>query len=252
MNESTEETQPTLQIQDDLQEESAFEIKSISESLSLSQAQLPESELRIQKSKQQKRYYIGVLTFIFLNFVARGLIALFETLATPLFFEVWRDKDGDATTDASFMYFVLGLFGFFVYFVIPWMGKLMREPLLLSVSFLVTALGAFLLISTAHFPLEIIRFLFALALIWSFGSPVSQTIILSAFSKILGQKPQGFLMGTIGSAGSVGRIVLPLIAGGFGENFSFIFSASLSVVGSFLILIYTKWVTGNWFGEDVD
>eukprot|EP00122_Pirum_gemmata_P003205 Pgem_evm1s2896 len=42
--------------------------------------------------------------------------------------------------------------------------------------------------------------------------PLKQTTIMSSFSKILGSKPQGGLMGWIGVFGSIGRIVMPLLS----------------------------------------
>ena len=48
-------------------------------------------------------------------------------------------------------------------------------------------------------------------LVWSVGCPITTAVVVAAFSKLLGGRPQGTLMGLLGSAASVSRIILPLL-----------------------------------------
>ena len=67
--------------------------------------------------------------------------------------------------------------------------------------------------------------------------------LLGIFSKILSKGPQGKLLGYFGSAGSLARVVFPLLAGYlteyFGDNFIFIIMATLLLL-SCIVFISNK------------
>ncbi|CAJ1965809.1 unnamed protein product [Cylindrotheca closterium] len=50
-------------------------------------------------------------------------------------------------------------------------------------------------------------------LIYSIGYPISHTAVISLFSKIVGRRPQGTLLGWFASAGSLARLVFPVVSG---------------------------------------
>jgi len=185
-------------------------------------------------------FYVGAGVFIGLNFVARGVLALLETTGALVFMAAWGDVDGDAVTDTSTMLLTLGAIGLIVFALIDRIEKVVAEHLLLSASFLLIGVGGICLLDFTGNGASLAQFLSGAILIWSIGSPISQTIILSAFSKILGSKPQGEMMGWIGSAGSIGRIVFPLLSGFLGNNPSFIVSAIFSFISAGAVLLY------NW------
>jgi len=87
---------------------------------------------------------------------------------------------------------------------------------------------------------SIVQVLFGTALIWSIASPIVQTLIISAFSKILGSKPQGTMMGWIGSAASIGRIVLPVFTGFMPTSIDFLVCALLSAACIIAIVTYAR------------
>ena len=68
-------------------------------------------------------------------------------------------------------------------------------------------------------------------------SPISQTLILSTYSKMLGSKPQGSTMGWIGAAGSIGRIIFPMLSVA-GNNPSFIISAIVAFISAISVLLF--------------
>uniref|UniRef100_M4B1Y7 RxLR effector candidate protein n=1 Tax=Hyaloperonospora arabidopsidis (strain Emoy2) TaxID=559515 RepID=M4B1Y7_HYAAE len=47
--------------------------------------------------------------------------------------------------------------------------------------------------------------------VWSVGCPLTSAVVVSAFSKVLGSRPQGLLMGGFGASASVARMVLPFL-----------------------------------------
>eukprot|EP01119_Soliformovum_irregulare_P009050 TRINITY_DN2216_c0_g1_i1.p1 TRINITY_DN2216_c0_g1~~TRINITY_DN2216_c0_g1_i1.p1 ORF type:complete len:461 (-),score=79.68 TRINITY_DN2216_c0_g1_i1:31-1413(-) len=181
---------------------------------------------------------LGIWVFIFLNFVARGTLAVLETTGAPVFASAWG-KTNDIVMDTSIMMLILGLIGLIVFFVIDKVEKRIPELYLLTFSFIIVAVGGMLMIDYGP-GVNLAQFLSGALLIWSLGSPISQTFTLSTFSRILGSKPQGTLMGWIGSAGSVGRIVFPILAGFGGINVSFIISVIVSLLSAGMVLAY------NW------
>jgi len=57
------------------------------------------------------------------------------------------------------------------------------------------------------------RYWLAMILMYSIGYPIGHTAVIGLFSKIVGRRPQGTLLGWFASAGSAARIVFPLMSG---------------------------------------
>jgi hypothetical protein len=74
------------------------------------------------------------------------------------------------------------------------------------------------------------------------GHQVGHTAVMGMFSKVLGKGPQGYLMGWFGSAGSLARVVFPIVGGHIaeelGDNTLFLFVAMLLTI-SCVILVST-------------
>jgi ceroid-lipofuscinosis MFS transporter 7 len=176
--------------------------------------------------------WIGIWVFIGLNFTCRGILAVFETIATKEFLQTINEPftSEAAVYKASIFHFGMGLAGVFVFFS---MGRLCRtyaELSLLVCGFVITGIGAVVLAprsSNAAEPISLDRFVFGYALVWSIGLPLTGVLVVAAFSKILGAEPQGAMMGYIGSAGALGRIILPIALGATSS-----ISAALGAVGA--------------------
>ncbi|KAG2502855.1 hypothetical protein JM18_009473, partial [Phytophthora kernoviae] len=155
---------------------------------------------------------IGAAVFIFLNFNARGILSVFETVNIPLFIQATGSdpESVSAVVDASNFQFYLGLLGLLSYFSIEYFRHSLRDVNWVQLGFIMLLLGNMFLVldpSSLTFPqLAIAEFL-----VWSVGCPITTAVVLAAFSKLLGGRPQGTLMGLLGSAASVSRIVLPLL-----------------------------------------
>jgi MFS transporter, ceroid-lipofuscinosis neuronal protein 7 len=154
----------------------------------------------------------GAAVFIFLNFNARGILSVFETVNIPLFLRVTGSDPTslDAVVTASDFQFYLGLLGLVSYFSIEHWRHSLTDVNWVQTGFFTLAVGNLLLViapASMSFP----RLLTAELFVWSIGCPITTAVVLAAFSKLLGGRPQGTLMGLLGSAASVSRIILPLL-----------------------------------------
>ncbi|EGZ25930.1 hypothetical protein PHYSODRAFT_326883 [Phytophthora sojae] len=156
---------------------------------------------------------IGASVYIFLNFNARGMLSVFETVNIPLFLEA-TGKDPStvsAVVEASNFQFYLGLLGLVSYFSIEYFSKRMSDVSWVQLGFLSLLAGNAVLAVVPSADLSVALLATAEMLVWSVGCPITTAVGVAAFSKLLGGRPQGTLMGLFGSAASVSRIILPLI-----------------------------------------
>ncbi|DBA00113.1 TPA: hypothetical protein N0F65_000404 [Lagenidium giganteum] len=183
-------------------------------------------------STSERVVKIGIVVFIFLNFIARGIVSVFETINIPLFLqsqqpiaaavEVEMDKQNDSlTADASSFYFVIGLLGLVTYAVVQLLRKRVADTSFLLFGLVTILAGNVIMLILAMVvsaangatTLDFNAFVVAEILIWSIGCPLVSCVAVSAFSRVLGTRPQGFWMGVFGSAASISRMVLPFLPG---------------------------------------
>jgi len=241
---SPEESEPQAQIEPEPQAQQA-QFQPQSQSLKQRVQETSNWLIKRWTDRQVRFVIIGAAVFVLLNFVARGVIALLETLATPLFIRIWDPLNLDnpnAIDNAGKFYLVLGIGGLFSYLLVGNMRKVISDMGLLIIGFLCIAVGLLLIVVSS--PSTMITFVLSTSLILCVGSPLVQTVTLSSFSKILGPRPQGVAMAVITSAGSVGRIIFPLFVTATGETGSFIFGivlCLLSIVCAILYFIMAHW-----------
>lgn len=168
---------------------------------------------------------IGALVFIFLNFNTRGILSVFETVNVPLFLRVTNrtsvadEESVAATEDAASFYFVVGLLGLVSYATLQVLGRRISDVTFLVFGFVMLLIGNALLValcswlqptaSSELFPLFVVAEVF----VWSIGCPLTSAVVVSSFSKVLGTRPQGMLMGIFGASASVARMVMPFLPG---------------------------------------
>ncbi|TMW66203.1 hypothetical protein Poli38472_003968 [Pythium oligandrum] len=155
---------------------------------------------------------IGAVVFIFLNFNARGILSVFETVNIPLFLEVTGSDPAstEAVVTASNFQFYLGLLGLVTYFSIEYFRHRVTDVHWVQAGFFMLTIGNILLVIEPS-SLSFTRLIVAELFVWSIGCPITTAVVVAAFSKLLGGRPQGTLMGLLGSAASVSRILLPLL-----------------------------------------
>ncbi|KAL4133431.1 hypothetical protein PRIC2_003748 [Phytophthora ramorum] len=176
---------------------------------------------------------VGMLVFIFLNFNARGILSIFETVNVPLFLEMTNrntteEQDSvQATQDASTFYLVVGLFGLISYGSVQILRKKVSDVGFLLFGFAMLLVGNTILLALCadmhvnnersddidedHTQQQFDIFVAAESFVWSIGCPLTSAVVVSAFSKVLGSRPQGLLMGVFGASASVARMLLPFL-----------------------------------------
>lgn len=150
---------------------------------------------------------IGVLLYMYLNFVSRGVIAMSETVSTTTYKELYHLKPQELIRSSAFFYGKAGIIGYGVFlFMLVCAKRWVHEGTMLVFAFSCLTVGlALLAFSTwAH---SVAAFDVGFLLVWSLGFPIKQTCLMSSFSKLLGDRPQGPMQGYIGTVGAAGVFV---------------------------------------------
>ncbi|CAH0481761.1 unnamed protein product [Peronospora belbahrii] len=176
---------------------------------------------------------VGIMVFIFLNFNVRGILSIFETVNVPLFLEMTNRNTTEeqdsvmATKEASTFYFAVGLFGLISYASVQVLRKRISDVFWLLFGFAMLLVGNAILLTLCadmhmnnqrsddidkdHSQQEFNIFVAGEIFVWSIGCPLTSAVVVSAFSKTLGSRPQGLFMGVFGAAASVARMSLPFL-----------------------------------------
>ncbi|KAF0683862.1 Aste57867_24088 [Aphanomyces stellatus] len=192
----------------------------------------------------------GIALFILLNIVGRGVLAVFETILVPLHFQVAHESVASAMLSiapgtisaaavqaAATFQFNIGLLGLVTYLVVE-----ISRHAIAHTAWLVLGLAAYVVGNTLLLvpPLHWTQFCVAIYFVWSVGAPLLTAVSVAAFSTLLGTRPQGLWMGIFGAAGSLSRIVLPLIPALFLTlTPMFWINLGLSATGIALLAVYT-------------
>ncbi|KAN0016012.1 hypothetical protein ACTFIU_005962 [Dictyostelium citrinum] len=222
---------------------------------------------------KDKRALISLIIFILLNFFIRSVLGIYETLGTPLYDSLnsdsivtdlsnensisgstlnsmSSDSSNGINVDSGSGYFFggLGFVGIFFLLLISWASKkeIIHDYWIYNFGNVCVAIGCF--ISMSHH-LTWTRYMLSYLFVYGIGFPISQTVIVSIFSKVLsntiGNASQGFLISIITSAGSLGRVVGPLFCSLLYSDkngdqlpifsFAFAFSVFILIVSLFMI-----------------
>jgi len=192
------------------------------------------------KESRPMKLYVVIWSYVFLNFSARGAISLIETVGAPMFLQIWEGPHYSDTKPSSLMFLIVGTVGLFIFLIIPYIKKV-PENILTGIGFLFITAGSLVLIQFSSKPVDLTQFLVGMGLLWSIGSPITQVVIITAFSKALGARPQGVWMGLMQAGGSVGRIVFPLFASIVDYNIDFVICGGVAFISAILAIVL-RWV----------
>jgi len=164
---------------------------------------------------ETKLVFQGCVLLIVANALGRGMVSLLETIGAPMVKAalIQRNSTGhhDYQQDTNMFFLILGTFGLGVYGLLASNRLKCGELNILVIMFGLYACGCIFLLSHDVVPLW--RLYVGGGLIWSISTPLSGAITLSAFSKLVGNQPQGWYMSIITAAGGIGRIIIPLLGG---------------------------------------
>jgi len=196
---------------------------------------VPLEPSQVKEQKSFKLYFV-IWSYVYLNFAARGAISLVETVGAPMFLQIWEGPHYSDSKPSSLMFLIVGAVGLIIFLVIPYIKKV-PENILTGVGFFIITAGCLVLIQFTSSAVGLTQFLVGMGLLWSIGSPITQVVIITAFSKALGSRPQGVWMGLMQAGGSVGRIVFPLFASICSYNLDFMICAVVAFTSAVLAIV---------------
>lgn len=144
-----------------------------------------------------------------LNVAVRGAVGIFETLV--LSFAIshygWSSLSSGLIVSGS------GLFGVIILLNFSYVLGVASDMQLVTHGMVVMVMACLLVSRLVVEEVPQWAFISSIILMYAIGYPIGQTSLLSVFSKVLRSGPQGKMFGLFGSAGSLARVVFPLLAG---------------------------------------
>mmetsp|Transcript_15740 Transcript_15740/g.23959 ORF Transcript_15740/g.23959 Transcript_15740/m.23959 type:complete len:510 (+) Transcript_15740:151-1680(+) len=209
-----------------------------------------ESKAKKKSKKEQSRdelggtpVFGGLLTVydacligcMFLNISTKGSIAAFETLGIAFassHFDIYSARAG-ATVGAC------GTIGVVALLSMKYLGKIMSDLQMVCSGMLIMFAGVFALTRVEDGkdnPTWL--YVVSIFLVYAVGYPIGHTAVIGMYSKIAGKRPQGFLMGMFASAGSLARMIFPVLSGYIAKNDAVdVFYVLLWVLGISLVVV---------------
>jgi len=200
----------------------------------------PKTSSSMEKDPEwQMLVNIGIVFFIFFNFSSRSVFALVETVGSYIYVHQRGIEDKvKQNIESSLLFGYMGMGGLIMFLITMLLTKRVADNWLLLSAFVIIALGSLVLMASTFYTDQLAPLLVGFILIWSIAFPIKQTTIMSSFSKILGQKPQGAMMGWIGTFGSLGRVFMPLVSGVLSDAASIGIALGVSCLSCVLLLLY--------------
>jgi MFS family permease len=192
--------------------------------------------------KLERKVVAGIFLYMFLNFSSRSVFSLVETLTVGIYAD-FKHITGEVAKAlaASKLFGFLGLGGLLMFLITLFLVKCLKENTILLLSLITISSGSTVLLcsfSESSLPL----FFLGVILIWSIALPPKQTTLVSSFSKLLGSRPQGPLMGWLGTCGSLGRVLMPLLAGILDKYQIFSLASVISLLSVCALGSYMYWI----------
>ena len=183
-------------------------------------------------------YDCCILGCMLLNVSTKGSIAAFETMGIAYANSSFAILPAEAGMDVA----ACGTIGVISLLSMGWFSAHFSDVQLIVGGMLVMVVGILSLTLIGDDPEANAnwRFVFAIFMLYSIGYPIGHTALLGLFSKIVGRRPQGTLMGWFASAGSLARIAFPVMSGYVAsmdiKNLFFILSSILSASALFVVM----------------
>jgi len=187
-------------------------------------------------------YTIAMIVCMLLNVVTKGSIACFETIGI----KTAVAQFGLDSSVAGMIVSTCGSIGVAALLSMGYIQEFLSDVQMIVFGIIVMIIGMSFLVFAKIFSIPgSWSFVLAIFLVYSIGYPIGHTAAMGLFSKIIGKRPQGELMGWFASSGSVARITFPILAGVLkGSNILFfilmvILSVSVFFVRSMDIILTT-------------
>jgi MFS family permease len=168
---------------------------------------LPDSAIESEKVTA-KQVRLCLFIMIVLNLTTKGTIAVYETLGVHMALE-----DYEMTVQSIGAIISLsGLIGFVQLLLFkPFWTKFFNDFALMLGGIAVMIIAQLLLLCYTK-ESHMWRFMVTIVLMYAVGYPIGHTAVLGAFSKIKKSGPQAALLGWFATAGSLARVILPVMS----------------------------------------
>lgn len=187
-------------------------------------------------------YALAMIVCMLLNVVTKGSIACFETIGI----KTAVAQFGLTSSAAGMVVSSCGSFGVVALLSMAYIQMRLSDVQMIIFGIVVMIIGMSFLVFAEYFRFPgSWGFVLAIFLVYSIGYPIGHTAAMGLFSKIIGRRPQGELMGWFASSGSIARITFPILAGVLKGNSTLFFiliavlSASVFFVRSMDIILTT-------------
>jgi MFS family permease len=152
-----------------------------------------------------------------LNMATKGTIGVFETLGS----ELGTTQYNWSSVRIGYTFALFGVMGVLSLLSFHFFIRLFGDiNLVLFGMTLMIASCMVMIFMQENVSADYVQFYVALILMYSIGYPLGHTAVLGIVSKITTQGPQGRLLGWFGSAGSLARVIFPLMAGAVSQHYS--------------------------------
>jgi ceroid-lipofuscinosis MFS transporter 7 len=166
-------------------------------------------------SKREQKLFACYILYLFLNFTLRGILGVVETYGANLYQQIkspFEPANADIVRHSGEFFVYMGIIGVGVLLILPRIAKKCTPYWTLLFGIFCIIVGSILFLPFLY-QANITFFSAAIVLIWSIGSPITQTLTISTYSQMMGSKPQGATMGWLTTAGALGRIIFPILSG---------------------------------------
>ncbi|KAL7542996.1 hypothetical protein ACHAWF_007295 [Thalassiosira exigua] len=158
-------------------------------------------------------YNAALLGCMLLNVSTKGSIGSFETMGIAFA----ESHFGLSPSTAGFIVSINGIIGVCCLLSMGFLGRFLTDIQMIIGGIFVCVAGiiSFSMLESVENGAEnsIVHYAIGIFLIYGIGYPIGHTAVIGLFSKVVGRRPQGTLQGWFASAGSLARILFPLMSG---------------------------------------
>ena len=192
------------------------------------------------ESLQKADTNIAIIVCMMLNIVTKGSIACFETMGMLTATESF----GMTSSDAGLVVSVCGSVGVISLVAMGIIQKIFTDIQIILFGMTVMLVGIAAIALAPYITLSTIPgswvFICVIFFVYSVGYPLSHTAAMALYSKIVGKRPQGELMGWFASCGSLARIMFPILSGILSHGNNVLFLVLISMLVSAMIVVRTS------------
>ena len=157
-----------------------------------------------------RQWLVVAVLFLTLNVTVRGSIAVYETMGA----EIWSNDYRMNTVQLGSLVTISGGVGTFQLLFYRYFWSSRYDDVTVLLVGMVVMMVAQVVMHSYNTPLPTVQqFIASIIMMYGFGYPLAQTATLGAFSKLQSAGPQAALMGYFATAGSLARIVIPIMTG---------------------------------------